>query len=149
LLRLGACAVADRSWLPSHRRAQRLGAVEGIESLMTPQVMSFIAMIAIGYLTMPPCVGQPALTPWAEPGADTALKGAANAVVPRALALPIALLITWQALGTAVGTRRTPSREHRQSAAVIASGDLPAAILRAWRVRRFSARAATPFRSDW
>jgi ABC-type nitrate/sulfonate/bicarbonate transport system permease component len=47
------------------------------------------------------------------------------------LLLPIALLITWQALGTAVGTPRTPLPVNivKAAAAMIASGDLPAALL--------------------
>jgi len=47
------------------------------------------------------------------------------------LLLPIGLLITWQVLGTAAGTPRTPLPVNilKAAAAMIASGDLPAALL--------------------
>jgi ABC-type nitrate/sulfonate/bicarbonate transport system permease component len=47
------------------------------------------------------------------------------------LLLPIGLLIAWQALGTAVGTPRTPLPVNivKAAAAMIESGDLPAALL--------------------
>jgi ABC-type nitrate/sulfonate/bicarbonate transport system permease component len=47
------------------------------------------------------------------------------------LLLPIALLLMWQALGTAVGTPRTPLPVNivKAAATMIASGDLPAALL--------------------
>jgi ABC-type nitrate/sulfonate/bicarbonate transport system permease component len=47
------------------------------------------------------------------------------------LLLPIALLIAWQTLGTAVGTPRTPLPVNivKAAAVMIVSGDLPAALL--------------------
>jgi len=47
--------------------------------------------------------------------------------------LPVALLLAWQWLGTTLGTPRTPlpTRIVREAITLIASGDLPLAILSA------------------